>query len=427
MAYGKSWIDFEPPPDTLPQTWELSKLGNRNWFMKNFGRNPIFPFGSVLLAALWLFTATAQAATPGAAQVKKVVGKADFTDAKGGGQIKEGDILMQGATIITGAGSYVDLFLGVNGDSLRVEADSTLTLNKLDYTKGVETVINTELDVKKGAAVANVVKKLSKASKYEIKTPAGVAGIRGTVLRAGATRIVCLVGRVEFRPVAGGGFQLVIGGTAVSVGGTGVVKATSVETTGIARSACALTANTQAANVVAASVQQFTAALAGEAAAEAGKAGGNTAQAAAQAARAIVAELIREVQQAAASAPPEIRAAAQAAVAALQQRTEAIQTTAAATAAASAVVENGGNAQQAQQAARDAAQQSTTNQRLADQVGGQVGRTVENAIRQGGTATEIAENIVDSAPTAGPTGPVGPPTPNPNVDTNKDKAKTTEG
>ncbi len=164
--------------------------------MKNFGRNPILSFGSLLLAAVWLFTATAQAASPGAAQVKKVVGKADYTDAKGGGALKEGDILFQGATITTGAGSYVDLFLGVNGDSLRVEADSTLSLNKLDYTKAGETIVNTQLDVTKGAVVANVVNKLSKASKYEIKTPAGVAGIRGTVLRAGTARIVCLVCRV---------------------------------------------------------------------------------------------------------------------------------------------------------------------------------------------------------------------------------------
>ena len=80
--------------------------------MKNFGRNPILAFGSLLLAAVWLFTATAQAASPGAAQVKKVVGAVTYTDAKGGGPLKEGDILFQGASITTGAGSYVDLFLG---------------------------------------------------------------------------------------------------------------------------------------------------------------------------------------------------------------------------------------------------------------------------------------------------------------------------
>ena len=112
--------------------------------MKNFGRNPILAFSSLLLAAVWLFTATAQAASPGAAQVKKVVGAVTYTDAKGGGPLKEGDILFQGASITTGAGSYVDLFLGVNGDSLRVEADSTLSLNKLNYTKGIgEAIVNT--------------------------------------------------------------------------------------------------------------------------------------------------------------------------------------------------------------------------------------------------------------------------------------------
>ena len=155
--------------------------------MKNFGRNPLLALGGTLVAALWLFTSTAQAASPGAAQVKKVVGTATYTDAKGGGPIKEGDILMQGATITTGAGSYVDLDMGVNGNALRVEADSTLTLNKLDYTRAGEVIVNTELEVKKGSTVANVVNKLSKASKYEIKTAAGVAGIRGTCLEATTT------------------------------------------------------------------------------------------------------------------------------------------------------------------------------------------------------------------------------------------------
>lgn len=375
--------------------------------MKNSGRNSFLSFGSVMLAAAWLLvSAAAQAATPGAAQVKKVVGNATYADAKGGGPIKEGDILMQGATITTGAGSYVDLDMGVNGNALRVEADSTLSLNKLDYTKAGETVVNTELEVKKGAAVANVINKLSKASKYEIKTPAGVAGIRGTVLRAGATRIVCLIGRVEFRTV-NGQLQLVIGGAAVSASG-GVVKATAVETTGLARSACSLTTNT-AANMVAAAVQQFTAALAAEAATEAGKAGGNSAQAAAQAAKAIIAELVQEVQQAAAQAPPAVRAAAQAAAAALVQKTEAVQTTAAASAAAAATLANGGTAQQAQQAAGQAAQQSTSNPTLASAVTRSVSGAVNTAVAQGGTTPQIIENVVVNTPPVGAPPPVGPP------------------
>ena len=380
--------------------------------MKNFGRNSILSFGSLMLAAAWLFTAAAQAATPGAAQVKKVVGTASYTDAKGGGPIKEGDILFQGASITTGAGSYVDLFLGVNGDSLRVEADSTLALNKLDYTKGVgETVVNTEVEVKKGATVANVVNKLSKASKYEIKTPAGVAGIRGTVVSAGATKITCLIGRVEFRPTAGGGVQLVIGGQVFTVGSPTSVKATSVETSGLARTATTMTANTMAA-MVNQVVQQFTAALAAEAALEAGKAGGDVAKAAAGAAKGIMAELVQAVQQAAAEAPPLVRAAAQAAAANLAQKSEAVQTTAAASAAAAATVSNGGTALQAKQSAQSAANQSTSNQAVANAAAnnvttGAINQAIQNR-NQGGSQGSMIETLVEATRPAAPAGPAGP-------------------
>lgn len=313
--------------------------------MKNFGRKTLLSFGSLLLAAMWLLTAAAQAATPGAAQVKKVVGTATYTDAKGNGPLKEGDILFQGATITTGAGSYVDLFLSVNGDSLRVEADSTLSLNKLDYTKGLgETVVNTELEVKKGSTVANVVNKLSKASKYEIKTPAGVAGIRGTALRASTSRIVCLIGRIEFRTV-NGQLQLVLGGTVYAAGAAGAVKATVVETTGVATAATSCTANSQSAQTVNTVVKQFTTVIAGSAAAEAGVAG--AAAAAADAAKAVMAQLVAAVQEAARTAPPEIRQQAQAAAAQLAASADAITASSAANGATLGTIAAGGSGAEA--------------------------------------------------------------------------------
>ena len=328
--------------------------------MKNFGRNPILAFGSLLLAAVWLLSATAQAASPGAAQVKKVVGAVTYTDAKGGGPLKEGDILFQGASITTGAGSYVDLFLGVNGDSLRVEADSTLSLNKLDYTtiSGLETVVNTELEVKKGATVANVVNKLSKASKYEIKTPAGVAGIRGTALRVTTSQVVCLIGKVEFRAI-NGQLHLVMGGKAFAVGSAAPVKATQAETASVAVVATACAANTQTANTVAQIVKQFATIVASEAAAEAGVAGAS--QAAADASRAIVAALVAAVKEAADSAPQIIRAAAQDAAANLAKRSDAIQASSAADGAALGTLATGGTLAQAKSNSGAAADKSTDN------------------------------------------------------------------
>lgn len=382
--------------------------------MKHFGRNPILSFGSLLLAAAWLFTAAAQAATPGAAQVKKVVGTASYTDARGGGPIKEGDILMAGATITTGAASYVDLDMGVNGNALRVEADSTLALNKLEYTKAGDTIVDTQLEVKKGSTVANVINKLSKASKYEIKTPAGVAGIRGTVLQVSTTRVLCLIGKVQFTTV-GGQLQLVIGGTVYTAGAAGVLKATTVQTTGLAVAATACTINTQAANNAAVSqvVQQFTTAIAAEAATSAGV--GGAAQAASDASRAVMAALVAAVQEAASTAPPAIQAAAQAAAANLVATSERVQTTAAANAAAVGIVASGGTAQQAQTGAQQAANQSTSNTAMANSAATGAAPQIASAIQvrtQGGTSGDVIAGGVNAAP---PPPPPGSPAPAVNV------------
>ncbi len=427
--YGKSWIDFKGREATVRQTWELRISGNFDRFMKNIGRNPLSFAVGLLIAACWLFTAQTHAATPGAAVVKKVVGTATYTDAKGGGPLKEADVLLQGATITTGAGSYVDLDMGVNGNALRVEADSSLTLTKLDFTRAGEVIVNTEVDVKKGSAVANVVNKLSKASKYEIKTPAGVAGIRGTVLRAGTTRIVCLIGRIEFRPTAGGGVQLVItGGTGVQAGNNNVVKATTVETTGLARSACSLTANTLS-TLVTQAVQQFTAAIAAEAATEAGKTGGNASAEAAAVAKTVLAALVQEVQQAAAQAPPAVREAVQKAAASLQTNTDAVGATAAATAAAAAVVNNGGNAQQAKAAANQAAQQAApTNQGAAQQAANAVSvAAINTAIqaRTDGSGSGSTATLVNTTPPAVAPPPAPGPGPNNQPAPNTTPATTT--
>jgi len=375
--------------------------------MKNFGCNPLFRLGGVLLAALWLLTASTQAATPGAAQVKKVVGTASYTDGSGGGPIKEGQILMAGATITTGAGSYVDLDMGVNGNALRVEADSTLTLNKLEYTRAIDTVVNTEVQVAKGAAVANVINKLSKASKYEIKTPAGVAGIRGTVVRAATVRITCLIGTIQFVPVAGGGVAIVInGGNAFTPGSLAAVKAGAAETTGLARSATQLTANAAAASV-ATVVQQFTAALAADAAAEAAKAGGNAGTTAANTAKAAIADLLQAVQQAAAeSTNPQVKAAIQAVAQNLTQNTESITASAAATGAGIGVKVTGGTDAQAQAASSSAATAVTSNQAVVNQAVNRAKPSI--AVAQ---ANQNPTVVVDNRPPSPPPGtppPAGP-------------------
>ena len=411
-AYGKSWIDFTPPLPTLRQTWELADDATASGLMKNIRSNPLSSLGGILMAALWLLTASTQAATPGAAEVKKVVGTATYTDGQGGGPIKEGQVLLAGATITTGAGSYVDLDLKVNGNALRVEADTTLSLNKLEYTKAIDTVVNTQVEVTKGAAVANVINKLSKASKYEIKTTAGIAGIRGTVVRAGPVRITCLIGTIQFVPTAGGGVNIIItGGNAFSPGTLQTVRAGAAETTGLARSATQLTANAAAASV-ASVVQQFTAALAADAATEAAKAGGDVGNTAANSAKAAIAELLQAVQQAAAeSTNPQVKAAIQAVAQNLTQNSESISASAAATGAGIAVKVTGGTDAQAQAQARSAASSVSTSQTVVNQAVTQANPTITQA-----QPNQNPTVIVDNRPSPG-AGPTPPPGGQPNQQT----------
>ena len=63
---------------------------------------------------------------------------------------------------------------------IRMEADTVLAIDKLLISNtGVDAVSDTELDLRQGTIFGNV-KKLSAASQYLIKTPNGIAGVRGT-------------------------------------------------------------------------------------------------------------------------------------------------------------------------------------------------------------------------------------------------------
>lgn len=140
-------------------------------------------FACVTAFALASFLADAQAQTmqEGSAQVRSIRGSAKYS--VGGGvwvPLNKGKTLKQGALIQTAPESIVDLYLGANGPVVRVTPNTTVALDKLAYAgTGMDSVIETRLDVKNGTIIGNV-KKLAKASKYEIKTPNGVAGIRGT-------------------------------------------------------------------------------------------------------------------------------------------------------------------------------------------------------------------------------------------------------
>ena len=118
---------------------------------------------------------------PGKAEVRAVSGTATYSVGGAPGQpLKVGLVLGTGTTIKTGPDSTVDLFLGNSAGVIRVADRSTLSLDKLALTDtGADTAVEVQLNLPDGQLFFNV-NKLSQASRYEIKVPNGVAGIRGT-------------------------------------------------------------------------------------------------------------------------------------------------------------------------------------------------------------------------------------------------------
>jgi hypothetical protein len=66
-------------------------------------------------------------------------------------------------------------------NAVRLMGDTVLAIDKLTVSDtGVDTVSDTELDLRQGGIYCSV-KKLSGASQYLIKIPNGIAGVRGTL------------------------------------------------------------------------------------------------------------------------------------------------------------------------------------------------------------------------------------------------------
>jgi len=157
--------------------------------MKPVGRFSTWIGCGVALAAL-LAVSAAQAAV-GKAVVRAVRGTASYSEQGGDWKpLSVGKSLQPGSSVKTGVASQVDLFLDENGPIVRVLEDTTLGLDKLDMDRtGAETVVETQLDLRQGT-IQGVVKKLAAASKYEVKTPNTVAGIRGTEYQISADGVV---------------------------------------------------------------------------------------------------------------------------------------------------------------------------------------------------------------------------------------------
>lgn len=197
------------------------------------------------LALAFVSTAAAQAPVQGAAKVVRIKGSARYSTGNNVWvPVKLGSVLKPGTVIQTGLerGAFVDLVLG-DGEGIvpsgaaagssaaadamfyqpnseqnivRVTGNSILAIDKLTSLEtGADVVTETQLDLRAGKIFGNV-KKMSAASKYEVKIPNGVAGIRGTIYQISADGVVqVLVGSVVMAYVGPDGTvvtQVVVGG-----------------------------------------------------------------------------------------------------------------------------------------------------------------------------------------------------------------------
>ncbi len=166
-------------------------------------------FGLVLA----LTTASAQDVKPGIATIVRVKGGASYTLGDDNWHpLVAGKLLEAGAVIKTEPDAIVDVVLGKNiempqahptpdkitlaPDSpvrgmvdyrpsaeqnvIRISGETTLKIDTLSVSDtGADTISDTELDLKEGRIFYSV-KKLSTESKFFIKVPNGIAGVRGS-------------------------------------------------------------------------------------------------------------------------------------------------------------------------------------------------------------------------------------------------------
>ena len=155
---------------------------------------------STALAVVTVISATQAASQQGKAAVTAIVGTAEYSTNGGAFMVlKVGTVLRAGSQVITGGGSHVDLYLGKNNGVARVAESSEVDVVKLTYSDtGVDRVIDTEFNVRKGHMQISAPDKMAPASKYEITTPKGMAGIRGTKFDIFVCRVIVIEGKVQF-------------------------------------------------------------------------------------------------------------------------------------------------------------------------------------------------------------------------------------
>jgi hypothetical protein len=175
-------------------------------------------------------SASAQSSKPRVGTVTKIKGAARVSSGNNIWRpLKVGDQLRAGTVVQTAGGSYVDIAFGEGGasadsakvtpakarggigaaagggagggggkvaakqDVIRMSADTVLAIDRLSsINTGADRVSETQLDLRSGKIFGSVAKQ-SAASRFEVKIPNGVAGIRGTTFSLTADGVVSVL------------------------------------------------------------------------------------------------------------------------------------------------------------------------------------------------------------------------------------------
>jgi hypothetical protein len=163
------------------------------------------------VALAMVSTLAAQSVDQSAAKVVRLKGGARYSTGNNVWQpLKLGDVVRPGTVIQTAGDSRVDLVLNdasapvarptpsdvlsyqpiAEQNIVRIWENTLLGVDKLtEMRTGMDVVTETQLDLRAGHITGSV-KKMSAASRYEVKLPNGVAGIRGTIYECYAEGVI---------------------------------------------------------------------------------------------------------------------------------------------------------------------------------------------------------------------------------------------
>ncbi|MGP8201313.1 MAG: FecR domain-containing protein [Limisphaerales bacterium] len=161
------------------------------------------------LALILAGATTLRSAEEGIKQAKATVrachGKVDYQDTQNGPwlPVKPNMKFSAGITLRTGPDGAADISVNGNSSAVRMTNNTILQIPTMSYVGSArEGDTTTMLNLETGTVIGNV-KKISANSRYEIMTPHGVAGIRGTDFAVECVRMDNHTFDVTFNSITG--------------------------------------------------------------------------------------------------------------------------------------------------------------------------------------------------------------------------------